>query len=204
MPIAFEQKIDNKHIIVWEIVESLSFFTEKITLNKEESEAYHNIRFEKRKLEWMAARYAQRLLINDTTIKDEYGKPHLKNLNGHISISHCKNYAAAIFSKEKSVGIDIEPINEKILRIADKYTNQTEFNFIDKDNEVKHLITNWCIKEAVYKYYGKKELNFKEDILIQPYQLIDKICHVLLRKDNKQESLKVYFDAIKDISISFL
>ncbi|MEZ4929657.1 MAG: 4'-phosphopantetheinyl transferase superfamily protein [Chitinophagales bacterium] len=204
MPVAFEQKIEDKHIMVWEITEPLSFFAQQIVLNKEESEAYHNIRFEKRKLEWMAARYVQRLLINDTTTKDQFGKPHLQNLKGYISISHCQNYAAAIFSAQKPVGIDIEPTNEKILRIADKYTSQNEFNFIDKNKEVEHLVSNWCIKEAVYKYYGKKELNFKENICIQPYLLSDQTCTVLFSKNEEKEELKIHFNKIKDIIISFL
>lgn len=204
MPIAFEQKIEDKHIIVWEITEPLSFFAQHILLNKEESEAYHNIKFEKRKLEWMAARFVQRQIANNSTTKDEFGKPYLKNLEGHISISHCQNYAAAIFCKIKPVGIDIEPINPKILRIADKYTNKNEFDFIEKDREIEHLICNWCIKEAVYKYYGKKELSFKEHIRIQPYKLSHNKCQVLLHKNNPQETLLPHFCKIKDIFVAYL
>ena len=45
------------------------------------------------------------------------------------------------------MGIDLQTVNEKILRIVDKFTNQTEKKLMDENN-LEDMTQLWTIKEA--------------------------------------------------------
>lgn len=189
---AFEQINTDKHqLLIWKIEEPIEFFSKGLSLNLQESQEYSYINTENRKLEWMATRYTQRQLVEDQLIKDGFGKPHLATKNGAISLSHCKGYTAVLYSKQKHNGIDIEPIHEKIIRIASKFMSEQEFEFIDSKNKEAHLIACWTIKEAVYKYYGKKSLRFKEHIKIQAFKFGVSDAEVHLIHQDATEKLSV-------------
>ena len=94
---------------------------------------------------------------------NSYGAPILKNgLN--ISITHSKLFIAVCLSKEK-IGVDLEIINEKIFKVADKFINHLEKKLTEKNN-LGRLTQLWTIKEAAYKYFSVGKLSFKSDILV--------------------------------------
>lgn len=100
---------------------------------------------------------------SDDLIYNKDGAPFLKN-GLKISISHSGLFIAVCLSKEK-MGIDLQTVNEKILRIVDKFTNQTEKKLMDENN-LEDMTQLWTIKEAAYKYFSVGQLNFKSDILV--------------------------------------
>ena len=177
-------KTDAYEVLVWKIEEDIEFFSKDLRLSYLESQDLANISKEFRKLEWMASRYVQRQVIKDSLVKDEWGKPNLANGKGFVSIAHCTDFAAAIYSEKEAVGIDIEPIHEKVLRIADKFLNLEELNFMDVNNQVEHVIASWCVKEAVYKWYGKRSLSFKNNIKMRPFPSGDVKVLVDFERDN--------------------
>lgn len=111
------------------------------------------------------------LLGNDIEItKDETGKPIAKNAKHHISLSHSKTLAAAIVSEQHQVGIDIETIHPRIERIAHKFLTEEELEAITT-NKIETLLLYWSAKEALYKLYAKKQLEFTTQLIVQPFQL---------------------------------
>ena len=204
MPAVKQLNTSSYRLLVWRIEEDVSFFSQSITLNAQEANEYSQISYEKRRLEWMAARYVQRQLCEDSLVKDEWGKPHLESQEGFVSIAHCTGYAAAIFSMQSPVGIDIEPIHDKVHRIAQKFLSEIEFNNMDASRMTEHLITSWGIKEAVYKWYGKKALSFQRNIQIQPFSLDSKHAEVLFVLDNQRISKQVNFENLGDIILAFM
>lgn len=194
---------DTFQLLVWRIDEPLAFFAKELQFNKEEMEEYGNISYEARKLEWLAARYAQRQLYQASLTKDSWGKPHLDRGDGYISLAHCTGYAAAIYSPNTSVGIDIEPIHDKVQRIATKFLNEKELAFIDESNITEHYISAWSIKESVYKWYGKKKLSFKQNIQIDPFSLHEGQANVLFKAENQHENRKVYFEKIHHAVLAY-
>ena len=68
----------------------------------------------------------------------------------------------------------------------------------------EHLITSWSIKEAVYKWYGKKALSFQRNIQIQPFSLDSKHAEVLFVLDNQRISKQVNFENLGDIILAFM
>ena len=53
--------------------------------------------------------------------------------------------------------------------IARRVLNDTKFSTLSVDNRLSHLHVYWGAKEALYKAYGKGELSFKNNILIEPF-----------------------------------
>ena len=67
-----------------------------------------------------------------------------------------------MFTKKRDCGIDMEEITERIQRIQGKFMRPDEEAFLADD--LKGLYMLWCAKEAMYKYYGFKALDFKQHI----------------------------------------
>ena len=94
---------------------------------------------------------------------NSYGAPSLSNgLN--ISITHSESFVAVCLSKEK-MGIDLQIISQKISKISDKFINDLEKKFTEKNN-LQRLTQLWTIKEAAYKYFTVGQLSLKNDIII--------------------------------------
>ena len=204
MPAVKEIKTADYHLLLWEIEEDYQFFAKDINLSFIESQELAMIAKDARKLEWMASRFVQRQLIDDSLIKDDCGKPYLENEAGFISLSHCKGYAAAIYSFEKACGIDVEPIHDKVLRIADKFLTAREKALCSGDNVVENYIGAWCIKETAYKWFGKKNLNFKENLCIQTLSLNTGSANLEFSKNEMNKSLNVCVVKHENIIVSHL
>lgn len=152
----------NSIVIIWKINESLSALQ---NMTKEKS----NIKNIIKRKEF----YASRILIENLCksfniryygiIKNDSGKPYLKNRTENISISHSFPYVTGILNKEKKCGIDIEKIQKKILKINHKFLSKSELNKVKK-NTKKNTIY-WTAKESLYKLKGEF-LSFKNDIKI--------------------------------------
>ncbi len=174
MPLYRKTFLENGGILtLWEIQETEEELLSEIFLSDDENEELATIKSSKSRLRWLASRLALRNLFDSTQIvdvkKDQYGKPYLSMFSGHISISHSGNMAAAVFHPERSAGVDIELIRPKIVNIATKFLSSKELQSIDKNNELKALFACWCVKEAVYKWHGRKGLSLKDGIEIQPF-----------------------------------
>ena len=68
------------------------------------------------------------------------------------------------------VGVDVELLNEKIERIQHKfmYAEQLPELNLQCPMPVKQSLTlYWSVKESVFKWWGRGEVDFKDDIVIQ-------------------------------------
>jgi phosphopantetheinyl transferase len=94
-----------------------------------------------------------RKLRNDTIGKieilySESGKPLLTNSSDFISLSHSQNFIG-ILKAPFNVGLDIEEINERILKVKKRFLNEDEILLIG--NKIENLTIAWTIKEALFK-----------------------------------------------------
>lgn len=162
----------NCEIAIWQTEESISFFLERIQLFPFEVEEISKLN-NKKTVEWLSTRYLLHLLTKNPKrlpcIKDEYGKPYLDTFDGFISLSHSREYAAALTSS-KSAGIDIQVITPKINAISSKFVNEIEKSFIKYDSEIYYNHAIWGAKEVIFKAYGKKEVDFKKHIHICAFE----------------------------------
>lgn len=98
---------------------------------------------------------------------DEHNKPFLNGRSEHISISHSHKWLVVVIHKTCSVGVDVELIREKVLNIKHKFVTDDELVYVASDIEMITLL--WSAKEAIYKAYGKKNVDFKS-IHIAPFR----------------------------------
>lgn len=169
MPIVFQKIIDPAiNVGVWHIEEEESYFNLPEVLPK-------TIGHPQKRKQHLAGRYLLTILHDKLPLHNirisETNKPFLLNDECHFSISHCKDYAAAVVCESASAGIDIEVVSEKALKLSFKFMNEAEHSYLNGDEAHDRKIATaiWSIKEAVFKWYGKGEVSFKNHVLVQTY-----------------------------------
>jgi len=164
MPLVYQQNINAvTKMGVWHIAEAEVFFA-AVPLQKE-------IRHPHKRLQHLAGRFLLKELYPDFPLAlikiADTRKPFLENEAYHFSISHCRDYAAVLISKEKRAGVDIELVNEKIDRIIPKFLTSEECFLMAGTAIEKTATLFWSVKESVYKWQGTGGTDFKKHIRIE-------------------------------------
>jgi len=158
---------------IWRITEDETFFDPK-------SLGGNQISHPAKRLQHLAGRQLLKTLYPAVRLQDisvtSSGKPFLSDSSFWFSISHSKEYAAAIISETMKVGIDIERINEQVARVKNKCLDEKELRQARTD---KDLTLYWSVKEAVYKWHGRKPTSLKGQI------------HIHRKKDREQDLIDV-------------
>lgn len=165
-------KIDSSSALAVKKIESLSEKDLEF-LSFREKLSFANISHPERKKEWGTARLAIQEALELLQIpypgffKDEHGKSQPMNGQGFVSLTHTRGFAAAIYHRELPVGIDLEQIREKILRIGTRFLAESELNFLH--SLPAHYTMAWSAKESIFKCLGKKGVSLRENILLEPF-----------------------------------
>lgn len=169
MPIFFQQQInETTRLGIWKIEETEEFFKANVPLHRDVTHPH-------KRLQHLAGRFLLQYLfpafpyhlieIADTR------KPFLPDEQFHFSISHCGDYAAAIVSREKRVGVDIEIPVEKISLIMHKFLSAKEheiFHLIGPgENKIPFSTLLWSAKESVFKWHGFGGVDFRREIQLK-------------------------------------
>jgi len=194
---------------LWEITEELDFLLSKSGERAELLEEFQHIKSEQLKLEKAATRLCLQALLQSLALqyegiyRDHFRKPHLKSLTGSISFSHCFPYVGVSYHANAPTGIDIQDIRPKISRIAPKFMTDSELQFTDADARACTII--WCIKEALYKIHGRKEVIFKEQLSVDPFdfKLSEGRVTAYFKDKDDLQSYKMMFRSIKDYIITY-
>ena len=174
MPIVWSQNLAEKgKIAIWEISETDEELYNMLQLDEKEEQHFQTLSKARQK-QWLGSRVLLRTLLQTEqyialTI-DEHRKPSLNNLPFEISISHANHMTAVIIYQGKKVGIDIEKISERILKIKNKFLSSEELKFIAAANELEQLHVCWGAKESLFKLYGKGSLPFIDGIKIADFK----------------------------------
>ena len=190
MPLLLKKEENNNTILVWEISEPLE---ELISLSTNTD--YSHVKSEKRKKEFLACR----ILLNyyNKDLKISYSKNGSPNLNNNqcISVSHSGDLVCIIISDMK-IGIDIEQISDKSLRLIEKFVNPHH----TKLNKEKSTII-WCIKEAVFKFHKIGNVDFINDISVPKFILKDSGEMDISFKNN---TLKSYYFKVRNSYLAYV
>ena len=158
---------------LWEITEEHSFFEQAIPYRAIASNPGQQ-------LQQLASRMVLIVLQPsfpfDQIQLNPAGKPSLPEGMPQFSISHTKGFAAGIISAETPVGIDIESISPRVLKIEKKFLNPHEFVLLATFSEQDRIVFAslfWSIKETVYKCWGNGGVDFSEQIRIQSFDVQD-------------------------------
>ena len=128
-------------------------------------------------------------------IYDAFGKPFLAN-KLHISISHSHHFATIAISNQK-IGIDIELQREKIIKIADKFSQEV-LKPSDKSIYIRKLTQIWCAKEALFKIKNQAGISFKNHIFVKNLKVNATKNTSELHFNNQIEYFQNYLYLIED------
>ena len=151
---------------VWKIEEGLPFFEALF-------HGHPDIQHDHKRLQWFASRHLANVMLGqpDAIVNDETGKPNFKTSAQNISISHTAGFAAVMLSNKYAVGIDVEAIHPKIERIAHKFMQPEEIAALSPEEKLQKMTLCWSAKESLFKLYGWGGLEFRTQLLIEPFQL---------------------------------
>lgn len=196
MPIVFKKSHNSYNLLVWESTEDMAELEVKSGLTPKDIDLVHSFKSENRRREYLSVRTALKELCGSDCpgiIYDPYGKPSLDN-GEFISISHSGSLIALILSKDKNLGVDIEFLREGIIPISRKFVSESEKSALSADQYVEQLHVIWGAKEVLFKIYGIGEMDFREDMVVQPFLL----------SDNKVKASIKKTDYFKEIELDFL
>ena len=147
-----------KNILLWHLTESEDAWMD---LAEKSGTPFPNQIPNRRDIE----RFATLLLLKEAKLEDqlqynEFGKPLLRD-GRFISISHDRNFVGIIIHEEE-IGLDIQTVEERIHRIANKFCNEDELKQFQSTEERTAI---WCTKEAIFKYFGT-DVPFAESITV--------------------------------------
>ncbi|MFT4095264.1 MAG: 4'-phosphopantetheinyl transferase superfamily protein [Niabella sp.] len=167
MPVFFQQDINaTTKLGIWKIEEEETFFKQLVPLHRDVTHRH-------KRLQHLAGRFLLKYLFPGfpshlVQIADTR-KPFLENEAFHFSISHCGDYAAAIVSSTNRVGIDIEIPVSKVPAIQHKFMSAAEKSLLNPET-LDDFTKIWSAKEAVFKWYGKGAVDFKQHIRLLEYR----------------------------------
>src|SRR6478752_5447602 len=192
-------------ILVWEITESYQEFFEAVVLNENNTIRLNSMKSEIHQRAFLSVRKLfQEVGYTDFDLYyDEFGKPHLYD-GMNISITHSHQFSAIILSDEV-VGIDIELQREKIIRIADKFTD-TEFAFLNPEEKtayIRKLTVIWGVKEAVFKIRNEKGISFRDHIKVSPFEIEENKTTAILEMENIHQQFSICFEEFEGFTLVY-
>lgn len=156
---------------IWKIEEPDSFFTERTGIGSD-------IKNEKRRMEFLAGRFLLKYLKEDFPLlnikPDIHDKPRIDNNDYYFSISHSWPYVAAVVSPYVEAGIDIQCWHPRMQALQNKFLSKAEQRHFHNDPQLITLA--WSAKEAVYKWQGRRGVEFIEHL---PIEKVEKTDHNL-------------------------
>lgn len=210
MALFFKKEIAKDTLLgIWHIAESADWFRSQLMLNEKEKELIDAIKHPQRKLHWLSSRVLIRTLMQTNRFihleSDLNGKPVIRNFPVELSLSHSADLSALLLSKKFKVGIDIEQMDHKVLRIQHKFVSEKELQWVSEEERVEQLYAIWCAKEAMYKLYGQKKLDFRQHLFVERFDYADSglINGKILKGDYSLE-LKVRYERLGEYMTAYV
>ncbi|MFL5741596.1 MAG: 4'-phosphopantetheinyl transferase family protein [Flavisolibacter sp.] len=193
MSIFFQQDLNGStRLGIWKIEEEEDFFLRKVPLQRDITHPH-------KRLQHLAGRYLLKYLYPDFPTEliriADTRKPFLEDEAYHFSISHCGNFAAVLVSKDCRVGIDIEMTSEKVLRILHKFLHQEEHMLLGRGTGEENFIPTllWSAKEAMFKWWGRGEVDFSEMLRLSDMQTLSGKMQGKFIRGDLRVSFPVYY-----------
>ena len=105
---------------------------------------------------------------------------------------------SAIVISDNNIGIDVEKLKDKTLKIASRYMDISHLENLSEEEKIKKATVVWGIKEAIFKIKNETGISFTEHVFESPFSFEDKKAKAQLIFNNKIEDFSVVFDSIED------
>ncbi len=202
------RKINSEYsIIVWKSIEQMKILLQNASLSQSETTEWNSFQSESRKREWLTVRNALQILIPGSNGSSIYynvnGKPQLQK-EGFISISHSQEYIALLKTHVPEIGIDIEIIHPRIVKLSQKFLCEDEKLSVGDENQLEKLHVMWGAKEVLYKIHSIGDIDFKKDLRVHPfiYKTSGELEASILKK-GYQKDFKIFYEKIDQYMLSW-
>src|SRR5690349_3359143 len=162
MPIFFQQQInESTRLGIWKIEETEEFFKGNVPMHRDVTHPH-------KRLQHLAGRFLLQFLFPDFPYQliqiADTRKPFLAGEQYHFSISHCADYAAAIVSSDRRVGIGVELTRPLVIQLIPIFLSEQERNMLSQETILEQATIMWSAKEAVFKWHGEWQVDFRQHI----------------------------------------
>lgn len=177
MPLILSKVIENEQAIlgVWEVEETIERLVLIANLSESERHPFTNIKNENRAKQWLVSRIVLNEISGESNLSiiyEDNGRPHIDDGIHHVSISHTNRFVSVILSRDYKVGIDIETIHPRILKVWPKFISKDENTFLENSTALtESLVLIWSAKEALFKMDGRGSMDFRRNISIKPFNI---------------------------------
>ena len=194
----------NTKLYLWKISEDFNTLFREVRLKDSSLARLEGMKSESHQKGFLAVRMIlQHLEYTDfDLLYDEFGKPHLKPQGCSIkdlelSISHSHDFSAIVISEQK-VGLDLEQLKDKTLKIAPRFMDILHLENLSTEDKIKKATVIWGIKESIFKLKNEVGISFADHISETAFTFEDKITTATLKFNNKEEKFKIQFDQEED------
>lgn len=192
---------DNTVVGIWKITESIDDLSSQVVLSSKSKKLLKNRKASIHKLQFLSIRaILLEFGYSDKDLSYINNSPILNN-GKKISISHSNLFSCVIISDFK-VGIDVQEFNNKINTIAKKFIGY-EALYV-KDNDIQIISIIWNIKESIYKIAEIIGLDYKNHLLVIPFNINDDFTYSWLIYKKRKERYISYFFTIENYSFAYL
>lgn len=162
------------HIYKWSVTESVDNLRNMCNSKGINIDEIANIKAQSRQTELLVEQLLLYIIFNKATtlLHKPNGAPYILESDLNISISHTVGYVCIATHPTQLIGIDIELLGTRVIKVRDKFLNENEKRWISKDNITANLIA-WTAKEALFKVVPQDEIDFREHLQLQPFKAVD-------------------------------
>ena len=127
-----------------------------------------NVRSENRRHEIITEEVMVKELFgeNVSLAHRESGAPYLvekgEEVGTSISISHCEGLVAVAHCRDRKVGVDVEVVSERAVRVQNRVLSDDEIRFAGSSVVLNTLA--WTAKEALFKLIPETGVDFRADL----------------------------------------
>lgn len=201
----------------WHITEDVTSLFRAVSLNESSRKRLDGMKSESHQKGFLAVRMLLKYLdfSDNDLIYDAAGKPHLQvkrqklkdkssesvthhpsSITQHISISHSHEFSCICISDEV-IGIDLELIKEKSIKIASRFMDVTHLQGLSIADQITKTTIVWGIKESIFKIKNEKGISFPEHIFEDKFEIEEGNCTAELHFKNQIEKFQVQFHLIE-------
>jgi len=192
------------HLWVCNTKDDIDVLKHQVILTESESKRLNEIQYSRRKREFLAVRklVQDQFGNNERIIYSETGKPMLKESGYRISISHSGDYESVLVHPTLEVGIDIQVYTPKVLKILKRFASPEEF--LHADGDAWKCLVYWSAKEALFKWYAKGNVDFKEDLFVESFEMLDKgDLNAYVKKTDPYSKLLLRYEKLTDAMLVY-
>ena len=193
----------------WHITEDVTSLFRAVLLNESSRKRLDGMKSESHQKGFLAVRMLLQFIghSDEDLTYDASGKPYLEgkrqkakgkseSIIQHISISHSHEFSCICISDEV-IGIDLELIKEKSLKIAPRFMDIAHLQGLSIADQITKTTIVWGIKESIFKIKNEKGISFPDHIIEDKFDIEEGKCIAALHFNNQIEKFDVQFHLIE-------